>query len=367
MPFFMVLLFFLAHLSLTNLNELLRFSYVPFHAVYQSAGLGNAARLSFCISFLYVLFRSFQKNFHHDVLFQAFAWGMNAFIVIVLYYFPTLIISSSRLYLSVQEGEIILPNRLAYEMMLCFYLNLLAYLYTRRLFNKIGHILFCGVSFVFIILTMSRTSLAALLMGLMILICVSKKRFVLVALICLLLTIFSYTFDKNLLFFLSERFTVQQALRDRASGRTEVWSDYLEHATVKDWLMGIGYALGVEAILYQKPLKFIESRSLFKQNASVLKILSTHNMYLQIIFTFGLLGLALTCYFLYNTSKRLLKGVLGGDIWGVYLAIWISFLLRGEFENGFLNKEFCAYTAIIFSQIFKLDGDDVHESRDNDT
>ncbi|MDR1481570.1 MAG: hypothetical protein LBI74_02990, partial [Synergistaceae bacterium] len=197
-------LFFLTHLSLTNLFEISRLGYMPFHRIYRTTGITDILGIILRGSFIYVLFRCFREGNPDGRFFQDFAGGMNAFLVVLICFLPSFSNGIvGRLAFSFRGDMVRHPNIMAYMMMLCFYLNFLSCYYVRR-FLKAYHILFCIISSIFIFLTLSRAVLVALLTGLVIWICRDKKRLLATSIVIVILIIFYSAFDVN---FLPERIT----------------------------------------------------------------------------------------------------------------------------------------------------------------
>ena len=165
--------------------------------------------------------------------------------------------------------------------------------------------------------------------------------------------------------YLPRRFSVAQALEDKASGRAEVWKDYLEHATLKDRLLGIGYIAGTEAILYQKPLREMVPLVLLKLkvNPAPIKILISHNTFLYHFLTFGIVGLLCYCIFLWRIFVLIWRQLFSERESGVFLALLVSFLAFSCFEADFLGKNFCMIFAVLLAQVFQKDGNDACEAR----
>jgi uncharacterized protein involved in exopolysaccharide biosynthesis len=292
-----------------------------------------------------VLFRCFREGNFSGRFFQAFAGGMNAFLVVLICFLPSFGNELfGRLTFSFQEDAGLHPNGVAYMMMLCFYLNFLSCYYVKQIL-KAYHILFCIISSIFIFLTLSRAVLVALSAGLAIWVCRDRKRFLATGTVIGILIIFYSRLNAD---FLPERITIQQMSQDNGSGRIQLWGSYIEHATQKDWLLGVGYASSPMSVLYQKPLR--DRR--FSGNPSVFRIYATHNMYLQIALTYGLAGVILSIFFMGYASRQLLKDfVKGGGRKNIYLSLWISILLQGMFEHVFLTRTFCVYLSLISAQI----------------
>ena len=359
--FFIAMTLFFLHSALTNLYELTRLGYIPFHDVYRALGIKSIVRVSLHCVFAYVLFRCCQED-RNGLIFRAFAWGTIVLFVFFVVFFLNQFSVGERLMLVADDNESIAhPNRLAVMFLLFFYINLLAYSYSRCLWSKLCHGLFCLAAVGAIILTQSRTSLVALLLGLLFGLSFQWRRLLWIFLLTLLMGTMYWVGDIRLSDYLPARFTIAQAVRDKASGRSEVWGDYLKHATLEDWLLGRGYFAHQEAILYQKPLAAADTYLWAKKKTWGL-ILGMHSVYLESVLVFGLFGGILYCCWAFILLKRMVNNVLYGKANWMYLSMWVSFLLWSISESDFLNKSFLFFWAIALSQVCKKDGDESYEA-----
>lgn len=366
--FLFVFLIFSIHLFWANIYELARFGYVPFHEIYRMGGVVKLMGFALKSVSLFVAFQCFKQTTSKSVLFEAFTWGAVSFLFCLFLGWSSFLSSewTGRLSLVFGEGRRALsPNAIAYAMMVCIYINIIAFLRSRHTVNRVVYLAYCVVAFVVILLTGSRTSLASLLIGLFFWFCLKKKRFLYFSFAVFALCLCFFVLNVDFFSYLPRRFSVAQALEDRASGRAEIWKDYLEHATLKDRLLGIGYIAGTEAILYQKPLREMVPLVLLKlkANPAPIKILISHNTFLYHFLTFGIAGLLCYCIFLWRIFVLIWRQFFSEKESGVFLALLVSFLAFSCFEADFLGKNFCMIFAVLLAQVFQKDGNDACEAR----
>jgi len=363
--FIVFLVFFLitlTHLAVMNLYELIRFGYIPFHDIYTSPGR-DILKLTLVVAWMYVAVNILGKYIHNGLLISSFTNGFNVFVIVLLCFLPSVIGDGVRLAMTFQESEDPMhPNRVAYVMLLFFYLNLLSSFYANKVLVKIYHWFFCILNFAFIVMTLSRTSLAVLLVGLTCLLFFRKKILCVLLLGAMAFGLYIVTFDEN--FFLNlpinERFTARRAIEDGGSGRDRVWMDYLTHASLKHYLIGIGYDSPTQGILYQKPLRHWVARDRF------LGIYSPHNTYLNNLLTFGIIGFIIYLYFLYFLGKKIIINAMSNTgTPRIYFAMFVSFVIWGLFENPDFTS--IMFISIFLSQIIQLDNfflkDGIDETR----
>jgi hypothetical protein len=188
----------------------------------------------------------------------------------------------SILAISLEEGSTTLHlNMLAYAMMFSLYLNLLAFFYVNKSIKKILCLIFSSIYLLIIIMTLSRNTLASLLLGLCSLYFFNKK--ICLVILCGFCIGFLYHHAIDEKFFSSllihERFSIQRMINDKASGRTYLWEDYLKFANLRDFLTGRGYGGSTEEILYQKPLSYWDGPYAVPERLSIYK---PHNIYVYV-------------------------------------------------------------------------------------
>ncbi|MDR1916167.1 MAG: O-antigen ligase family protein [Synergistaceae bacterium] len=341
--FLVVLLIIITHLSATNIYELARFGYVPFHDVYLTAGMQNLLLLLLNTAWMFVVIDLFIKHHGGGLLIRSLANGANVSVVVLVFIFSSfdLLTSSGRLTISFGANYHKHPNVLAFGFVLFFYLNLLASFYKNNKLWKIYYWLFCVADLIVIVTTMSRTSLGALLLGLVLgnLYYFNKKVNIVLFMSLLLILIYIQAFNGGVIstLVLPERFTLQKAFDDRASGRIETWEDYLTFAKLKDYLVGVGYGGRDEIVLYQKPLqaRAAKDKFLFSQ---VWPILRTHNIYLQALMNFGILGFCIYLCFLYLLFRRIVNYGGGANMQKNYLSMYITFVISGIFQHIYIEN-----------------------------
>jgi len=361
-------LFFL-HTSLTNLLELTGDGYIPFHRVYQALGLKELLKLVLRLSGAYVIFRCCQRHSKDGLFFRAFAWGNIVLLILFFVLFKDLIGvgMDERFYLTLNDdGGVMHPNGIAYHFLLFFYVNLLAAYYSEGWVIRVPHWAFCCMAVLIIILTQSRTILLALLLGLALVFFFAWNRALFGALLLGLLCVLVFINDVNLTVFLPERFTVTQAVRDRGAGRTDVWRDYLEYATPRDWLIGRGFFAYSEAVLYQKPLRCKDGAMMARLRKNGLGgLLYTHNLYLGTALLLGIGGLVVYCGLALMVFFRLLAGILSKRSVWIFLPMWCGFLIGGCTELDLGDTNFLLFWAIALSQACVQKGENIGETRDD--
>jgi len=335
------LLTILTHLAVTNLYELVRFNYVPFHSVYRNSGIRSTLGLIFNTTWIYIIANILLKYARDGLLIRAFASGFNIFTIILLCHLPSLLVDihGTRLSFVLQEdGHPLNPNLLAYTFMLLLYLNFLASFYTDRILVKAYHWLFCAVNVVFIIMTMSRAIFVALLIGLVCLLFFQRKLFFTLIFVALLFGFYTMVFDKDFLSVLPipERLIdVNRAIEGGGAGRTDVWMDYFTYASLREYLLGVGYGSSAQEILYQKPLRYWASSASGIISPMLLRILSPHNTYFEAFLKYGIIGLCIYLYLLCFLGKKIIRRAMSeSTVSRIYLAIFVSFVLRGMFEDS---------------------------------
>jgi O-antigen ligase len=323
-----------------NLYEVVRFGYTPFHDIY----LGNTvfreiSKLIWNVAWMYVVSRYLSRYIEEGVLIRSFVGGLNVFAIIttliLILFFPALVVlylKETRLTLLFADNIIVGPNALGRTLLLSFYLNLLCFSYADKIKIKIYYVFFCIFNVIAIVLTLSRGTIVALLFGVAYLIYSNKKILRLSFFFLLFLGMLCQISTKDFFNFLPRRLTVNQMMKEKTSGRSDIWSDYFHYAKLKDYLVGVGYNATAESILYQKPLRSIYS--LKSRNHAIatetrrLRIWHIHNIYFYILFVYGVSGIFIYFFFLclfYNNIKRNLS--LSLAIRRIYLSLYVSIIV----------------------------------------
>ena len=138
--FLFIFLIYFSHLLLTNIYELMRFGYVPFHEIYRMGGVVKLGGFALKLVSLFVAFQCFKQSTSKSVLFEAFTWGGVSFLFCLFLWWSSFLSSewTGRLSLVFGEGRrAISPNAIAYTMMVCIYIGIIAFLRSRHTVNRV--------------------------------------------------------------------------------------------------------------------------------------------------------------------------------------------------------------------------------------
>ena len=359
--FFCVCAVVFLHSAIMTLIELSGSGYNPFNSLYHDFGAKNTIKVFMGLIGVYVMFQCFRDRDEGMLFLQSFAWGNIVYLVIILIVFRNFIQYGEgieRLSLANEEtGDTLYTNVLAYLFLLFFYANLIAFRFASRYFYKMTHFVFCCVSAMIIVLTQSRTSLFALLLGLIVGVCLSWRRIIITAVIMALFFLFLGILGFSPQSMIPQRFTVSQAVQDKASGRTGIWRDYLDYITLADWVVGRGYITADQSVLYQKPVRDWPRYAFNSAKSAIDTVYYPHNQYLQIAIHFGLIGLFLYFCFALNVLWRLSKRIFSGHCSFIYLSMFCSCLFHGLAEARFYYPKFAFFIfwAIALSKAFSKD------------
>ena len=304
----------------------------------------------------YVIFRCVRTSTERSCFFQFFTWGAVSFVLLfAIFFWKNLGSEGGGRWEVFVDGKLLWdPNALGIFSFLCFYASLLACYYTHEYILKICYLIFCGLFIFIIFMAQSRTPLGAIVFGIAIGLALKWKYYIPLILGLALLIVGLWSADIKVNDIMPRRFTMSQALEDRAAGRTEVWRDYIEYATLSDWLIGRGCVAKEETILYQKPLR--EMRGLGRLLGRLDwnpagRIYATHNTYIQIALLLGIGGVVFFALLFFAVTWGLLKGVIRDGICWIYLSMWLSLLIYFIFGDILFTHFFLFFVVVSLSQI----------------
>jgi O-antigen ligase len=154
----------------------------------------------------------------------------------------------------------------------------------------------------------------------------------------LLLSTYIAVFEKKIsdFSFVPERITLSRMMEDQGSGRLDVWKDYLNHASLKDYAMGVGFTEDHRIILYQKPLRVKVGDDQISSVALVM--FEPHSAYLLVFFSVGALGFCVYLYFLFIIFKKFLHdAIIESGVHIIYMSLFLSFITWSIAGYGFIE------------------------------
>jgi len=190
--------------------------------------------------------------------------------------------------------------------------------------RKLYKIIF-AVFFINLLLTMSRTGILAVLIFLILMFLFSDKasnKIKIIAILSLII-IFALTITNIILFFpeiwnkLNSMFFRIEYIKN-LSGRTDIWS------------VGLN-------LLFENPINFIFGIGRFNSisllHFETKTFTQYHNIYLDILLTSGLIGLAYFSFIYYNVIRKIVKSDLDKDIKRTYICMYITYGIYIMFES----------------------------------
>lgn len=225
-------------------------------------------------------------------------------------------------------GGVLDPNAFGFSCVTAFFFLVSLFFFLKNNFLKKLLFIFLGVlSFWGVISSGSRGALLGLFFGLLVFLFGYRSRFSrLVSVFALILFLIgaSMLFSKNVDESFQGRFSFSRAQDDRGAGRLDIWNGYL-----KKWpeyvLVGKGFARSREVIKDQVGFKFAV----------------THNIYLEVLVEFGIIGLLLFLSSIYRTWITFKNGYIS--------ALFSSFIMISFFLNTFSLRETWIVLAIVIS------------------
>jgi O-antigen ligase len=343
-----IILILILNFLINALFELISFSYIPFHSIYSLSETVTSLCRYIIIPLTLLFFLNCFESDQGIYLQQMFTYGamLSLSIVVIGVLGGFIVYSPLRFSIFGMHSSIFARNLVGY--IYCF---LIACRYMRRLLMKIICALCILLAFCFIILALARSALFSLLMGIFFasIFIFDRKKVLFCAIICISL-FFILGLEKkysSISSFMPTRFTIERMSKDKGSGRLDLWKDYFQYATLRDYLIGRGYNRSlVTSILYQKPLRAYQvipgvNAEFFGQEFALQKtfgIAMPHNTYIMVLLGLGIIIFILYLLFLFSILIRIFLSVKKGTTHWFSLAIIITFIVRGVADVELSSK-----------------------------
>ena len=245
---------------------------------------------------------------------RAFAWGTLCFILLTFFLRPqSFVFYGFRLSLELVEGSPQHPNSVGVAALIAFFVHLLSCRYERYVFVKMAHWLFCVLAIFIMVLSGARSSLLALLVASAYLISSHRRVLLFLGVLCVALAV---TWNGGGVV-LPKRMTVEGMSEDRGSGRLNIWKDYYTYADGRHYLLGVGPLATTSVIFYNRP--YLPGQH----------IAHPSSIYIYILLTYGVGGLAVFLTGLLAVAQRLWKRARRERAQRGYFAMFLAFCVWG--------------------------------------